>query len=212
MHQSTINQNGIILFFINIFLIAKFEIKNFMTYDIVVIGGGIVGTASAMALQKTGKYKVCILEAEKNLSMHQTGNNSGVVHSGLYYKPGSLKAQNCTEGRELLYNFCKEYNIKYEKCGKLVVAQNKNDIPALDELEKRGRANGLEGLKRLKKEELKNYEPAVSGIEGLHVPQTGIVDYIQVTETYAKIIIELGGEIKTNHKFLSLRREGETIR
>ncbi len=168
-----------------------------------------MGTASAMALQKKGNYSVILLETENELAMHQTGNNSGVIHSGLYYKPGSLKALNCIEGRRLLYDFCLEHNIKHEQCGKLVVAVTQKDIPALEELERRGSANGLDGLKRLKKDELKEYEPHVSGIAGLYVPQTGIVDYKKVTEAYAKIILEYGGEINTGHRFISLKREGE---
>src|SRR3989339_497754 len=107
-------------------------------YDILIIGGGIVGTASAMILQKTGKYSVAVIEAEKNLAAHQTGNNSGVIHSGLYYKSGSLKAKNCVEGRKLMYKFCEDHNIKHERCGKIVVAVTREEIPALDELERRG--------------------------------------------------------------------------
>src|SRR5690606_16092700 len=113
---------------------------------------------------------------------------SGVIHSGLYYKPGSLKANNCVAGREMIYKFCEENNIEFERCGKIVVAADESDLPALNELERRGKANGLSGIKRLGKEELKEYEPHVSGIEGLLVPETGIVDYKKVTEIYAKKI------------------------
>ena len=181
-------------------------------YDIAIIGGGIIGTATAMQLQSLGNYSIVILEAEKNLAAHQTGNNSGVVHSGLYYKPGSLKAENCVTGREMMYKFCEENNIRHERCGKLVVASDETEIPSLNELERRGRANGLTGIKRLTKNEIKNYEPHVAGIEGLFVPETGIVDYIQVTETYAKKIKEKGGEIRTGTKFNSLlQKSGELI-
>jgi (S)-2-hydroxyglutarate dehydrogenase len=180
-------------------------------YDIAIIGGGIVGTATAMTLQQTGKYNVIVIEAEPKLAAHQTGNNSGVIHSGLYYKPGSLKAENCVNGRDWMYRFCEENNIKHERCGKIVVASSDAEIPALDELERRGKANGLTGIKRLKAEELKEYEPHVAGIDGLWVPQTGIVDYTDVTEAYGKKIIESGGEIRTSSRFLSLHKNGSSL-
>jgi len=154
-------------------------------YDFVIIGGGIIGAATAMALQKDSGYKILIIEAEDKLAAHQTGNNSGVIHSGLYYKPGSLKAKNCTEGRELLYRFCEENNIPYEKCGKILVAVDESELEPLKMLYERGIANGLVGLKKLNAGELKEYEPKVSGIAGLFVPQTGIVDFKKVTQVYA---------------------------
>jgi len=181
------------------------------TYDAVIIGGGIIGTATAMALQEIGIHSVLVLEAENKLAAHQTGNNSGVIHSGLYYKPGSLKAKNCVEGRELMYKFCEQHNIKHEKCGKLVVATLREEIPQLKNLEERGKANGLTGIKRLSSEELKEYEPHVKGLAGLFIAETGIVDYNQVTETYAKIILENGGKVKTNSKFLALSRDNNSL-
>lgn len=180
-------------------------------YDIIIIGGGIIGCAVAMALQKDSDFKILIIEAEDKLAAHQTGNNSGVIHSGLYYKPGSLKAKNCTDGRKLLYNFCEEHNIKFEKCGKLVIAVNENEIKSLNDLYERGIANGLEGLKKLAAVELKDYEPHVIGAAGLLVPQTGIVDFLLVTNTYAKIIKENGGGIETDCKFLSINRKGKEL-
>lgn len=180
-------------------------------YDAAIIGGGIVGTATAMALQEKGIRQVIVLEAESKLAAHQTGNNSGVIHSGLYYKPGSLKAKNCVEGRELMYNFCEKHNIKHEKCGKLVVAVNHDEILQLQKLEERGKANGLVGIKKLSEEELKEYEPHVNGVAGLFIPQTGIVDYNQVTEAYAQIISKDGGEVKTNSKFLRLSKESNLL-
>ena len=185
---------------------------NSSVYDIVIIGGGIVGTAAAMAILQKKKLSMLVIESEKELALHQTGNNSGVIHSGLYYKPGSLKAKNCTEGRELMFSFCLENNIKHERCGKLVVAVSKDELLRLDDLEERGIANGLTGLKRLKAEELKEYEPNVSGVEGLFVPQTGIVDYKEVVKKYSEKIINDGGEIKTGVKFLKLAgSSGELI-
>ncbi|MHB1688529.1 MAG: L-2-hydroxyglutarate oxidase [Ignavibacteriaceae bacterium] len=180
-------------------------------YDFAIIGGGIVGTATALSLQRIGNYSVVVLEAESKVAAHQTGNNSGVIHSGLYYKPGSLKAKNCVTGREMMYQFCSEYNIRHDRCGKVVVAASENELPALNELEQRGIANGLKGLKRLRKEEIKEYEPYAGGIAGLFVAETGIVDYTHVTETYAKIISDAGGEIKTNSKFLSLVKDGNEL-
>jgi L-2-hydroxyglutarate oxidase len=180
-------------------------------YDAVIIGGGIVGTAAAMALQEIGIHSVLVLEAENKLAAHQTGNNSGVIHSGLYYKPGSLKAKNCVEGRELMYKFCEQHNIKHDRCGKLVVAVKQEEIPMLQNLEEKGKANGLKGIKKLSLEELKEYEPHVTGLAGLFIPETGIVDYNEVTETYAKIILENGGEVKTNSKFFGLSKENNVL-
>jgi L-2-hydroxyglutarate oxidase len=155
--------------------------------DVAIIGGGIIGCATAMTLTQDKNVSVFVLEAESELAAHQTGNNSGVIHSGLYYKPGSLKAKNCVQGREAMYQFCKTHGIDHERCGKVVVATDDHEIPMLDTLEERGRANGLEGLRRLTAEEIKEYEPFAGGIEGLLVPDTGIVDYSRVTETFAAI-------------------------
>jgi L-2-hydroxyglutarate oxidase len=182
------------------------------TYDIAIIGGGIVGTAAGMSLQKDEKLSVILIEAENKFAPHQTGNNSGVIHSGLYYKPGSLKAKNCIEGRKLMYKFCEEYNILHERCGKIVVAIHDHEIPILHELEKRGIENGLIGLKRISKEEIKEYEPHADGILGLYVPETGIVDYSRVTEKYVEIIQGYGGKVLTSTKFLNLvSKNGEMI-
>ncbi len=169
-------------------------------FDLIIIGGGIVGTASALKLLEKKKLKILILEAEDSLARHQTGNNSGVIHSGLYYKPGSLKALNCTRGRDMLYEFCEQYSIPFERCGKIVVATDESELPQLTMLEERGLANGLSGIKRLSKEEIKEYEPHANGIEALYVPQTGIVDYVAVTNKYAKLILKNGGEIKLKSK------------
>jgi (S)-2-hydroxyglutarate dehydrogenase len=181
------------------------------TWDVAIVGGGIVGTATAMALLQRGRAKVLVLEAEPALAAHQTGHNSGVIHSGLYYKPGSLKARNCVEGREALYRFCEEQQVPHDRCGKLVVAIAASEIPALDDLEARGRANGLQGLRRLRADELKEFEPHVAGIAGLHVPDTGIVDYTAVTNAYARIVGERGGEIRTSARVLRVTRHNGTI-
>jgi L-2-hydroxyglutarate oxidase len=181
------------------------------TYDITIIGGGIIGTATALSILKEKPVKLLLLEAESSLAAHQTGNNSGVIHSGLYYKPGSLKAVNCTTGRDMMYAFCKEYKLQFDRCGKIVVATSQEEIPALIMLEERGKANGLAGIKRLSKSEIKEYEPHASGIDGLFVPQTGIVDYVAVTNKYAELIREKGGEIKLNSKLTAVKRDGKDL-
>ena len=173
-------------------------------FEVAVVGGGLVGLATAMALaapspwggtrsrdgRETPRRRLVVLEGEDRLAAHQSGNNSGVIHSGLYYKPGSLKARTCTSGRDELYRFCAEHDIRHERCGKLVVALTQDEVPRLDELERRGRANGLQGLRRLSAAELSQYEPHVAGIDGLHVPETGIADYPEVARTYARLIEE----------------------
>ena len=178
--------------------------------DVAVIGGGIVGAATAKALtEQAPGTNVVIVEKEASLAAHQTGNNSGVIHSGLYYRPGSLKARNCTEGREALYAFCAAEGIAHERCGKIVVAVDDTQIESLAELERRGNANGLKGLKRLDRADLKQYEPHVSGIAGLHVPQTGIVDYTAVTNAFAARVEQGGGSIMLGAKVEQVeRRDG----
>ncbi|MEM7395208.1 MAG: L-2-hydroxyglutarate oxidase [Verrucomicrobiota bacterium] len=164
--------------------------------DIVVIGGGIIGLSTARALLQLRPRSLVVLEAEKELASHQTGHNSGVIHAGLYYKPGSLKAVNCVEGREAMIRYCEENGIAYERCGKLVVATSLDERPALDELERRGRANGLDGLTRLPPEAMREREPHVAGCDGLMVPQTGIVDFREVANAFARDIVKQGGEIR----------------
>lgn len=177
-------------------------------YDVAIIGGGIVGAATAMALTQRRKMSLVILEAENQLAAHQTGHNSGVIHSGLYYKPGSLKARNCTTGREAMYQFCEIHDIPHDRCGKVVVATRYDELPALDMLEERGRANGLVGLKRLDREGINVYEPRSAGIAGLFVPQTGIVDYTAVTRKMGEIVQECGGEIRTNARVKAIHKRG----
>lgn len=175
------------------------------SFDIIILGGGIIGTATALSLKNNSKLNILLIETEKHLALHQTGNNSGVIHSGLFYKPGSLKAKNCTEGRELLYKFCDENDIEYVRCGKIVVANNDLELNAMEALFNRGVANGLKGIKKLSSAEIKNFEPHAKGISGLFVPQTGIVDFTKVTNAYARIFLEYDGVIETNCKFLSLK-------
>ena len=178
-----------------------------MQYDIAIVGGGIVGSSTAMQLAEKSGKRIVILESEGALARHQTGNNSGVIHSGLYYKPGSLKARFCTAGRERLYQFCEERRIPIERCGKIVVATREEEIPHLLNLYERGVANGLEGIRLIAREEIQEREPHIDGIQGIHVPQTGIVDYTAVTLAYGQEFEKLGGEIRLHAELLGVRRE-----
>ena len=183
------------------------------TFDLIVVGGGIVGTATALALTRAYPgLKLAILEKEDHLAAHQTGHNSGVIHSGLYYRPGSLKAQNCVAGREALYAFCAERKIAVERCGKIVVATRESELPALDELQRRGIANGLTGLERLNAAGVKEHEPHVAGIAGLYVPQTGIVDYVEVTNAYAQVVREGGGIVQIGCRVMGVKRQDQDFR
>jgi len=179
--------------------------------DIAIVGGGIVGLATALSLVQRFRVSVIVLEAESQIAQHQTGHNSGVIHSGLYYKPGSEKARNCAVGREAMYRFCAEHGIAHERCSKIVVATEERELPALEELERRGLANGLEGVRRLSAAELKEHEPHVAGVGGLHVPQTGIVDYKDVARKYAELIVNSGGEIRTNARLLAAHRRDSEL-
>ena len=179
-----------------------------MIYDIVIIGGGIIGLATAMKIkQQNPDLSIALLEKEKALARHQTGNNSGVIHSGLYYKPGSLKATNCIRGYRELIRFCEEENIPYEITGKVVVATKKEQIPLLQELLERGVQNCLDGTRQITLDELKELEPYCTGVAAIHVPQTGIVDYKQVAMAYAEKFADLGGEIVLNQKILGIRQQ-----
>ena len=179
-----------------------------MKKDVLVIGGGIVGLATAwQLLQKNPALKLTVLEKEDAVAKHQTGNNSGVIHSGLYYKPGSLKATNCITGYNLLIEFCKTHGIPFELCGKIVVATAQDEVPLLENLHKRGQQNGLQNLTWLQPEALKEHEPHVNGVAGLFVPQTGIVDYKVVAEKLAKLIRNAGGEINLGEKVIEIKAE-----
>jgi len=182
-----------------------------MTADVVIIGGGIVGCATALALTRSRDLRVTVLEKEPDLAAHQTGHNSGVIHAGLYYKPGSVKADTCTRGREALIRFCESHDIPFDRCGKLVIATDESQLPRLDELERRGKANGLTGLTRIDRERLAEYEPNVAGVAGLHVAETGIVDYRRVTEAYASAARERGTSIYTSARALSIVRSGSEV-
>lgn len=169
-------------------------------YDFVIIGGGIVGLSSAMALGKHYPHaSILVLEKESNWAYHQTGNNSGVIHSGIYYKPGSFKAKFCRAGSGSMVKFCQEHGIAHEVCGKVIVATEAEQLPLLENLYKRGLENGLE-VKRISLEEVKEIEPHVRCIEGIQVATTGLVNYRQVCQKYADLIQIQGGELRLNTK------------
>src|SRR5262245_43309672 len=178
--------------------------------EVAVAGGGLVGLATAMALARRG-LRVIVLEAEDRLARHQSGHNSGVIHSGLYYKPGSLKASLCVEGSRALYRLCAEEGIAHERCGKLVVATTPEELPRLEDLRRRGRANCLAGLRRLAAEEIRDIEPHAAGIAGLHVPETGIIDYQAVARVYARRIEAGGGQVWTGARVESVRQDGSDL-
>ncbi len=181
------------------------------SFDIAVIGGGIVGMATALALVRSYGVSLIVLETENRLAAHQTGNNSGVIHSGLYYKPGSLKARICVAGREAMYRFCQQHGIAHDRCGKVVVAVNEAELPALEELHRRGLANGLQGLRRLNGEEIRAHEPHVRGIAGLFVPETGIVDYKAVTAKYGELACQDGATIRLEAKVFAIHPAANEI-
>ena len=177
-----------------------------MRYDVIIIGGGIVGLATALrTLEQKPHLKLMILEKESLIGQHQTSHNSGVIHSGIYYKPGSLKAKNCISGYHQLIEFCDMHGIKYDICGKIVVATDEYQLPQLDELRRRGEANGLKGIRVLEKEEIREYEPYANGIKALYVPQTGIIDYADVIKKYSELVVSFGGEIHCSEKVIELQ-------
>jgi L-2-hydroxyglutarate oxidase len=152
-----------------------------MKYDFIIIGGGIVGLASSWRLiQNHPELKIAIIEKENSVAAHQTGHNSGVIHSGIYYKPGSLKAKNCIAGYQQMLEFCDTYGIPYDLCGKVIVATSESEIPELDKLYKRGLENGLAKISILSAEETKEIEPNVTAVKSIKVPYTGIIDYTEV--------------------------------
>src|SRR5580698_8468475 len=179
--------------------------------SIIIIGGGIVGLATGLEFtRRFPGISLAIIEKEPALSRHQTSHNSGVIHSGIYYKPGSLKARLCVEGANALVHFCQEHGVPYDICGKVIVATSKDEIPRLEELYARGQRNGLQGLRMLNGEEIREIEPHAAGIQGIHVPSTGIVDYARVSEEYGEIIATRGGVIYFSHEVTGLKRSGKS--
>src|SRR5438874_144645 len=164
-------------------------------YDVIIAGAGLVGLASAIKiLEKKPNVKLLIAEKENGEAKHQSGHNSGMIHSGIYYKPGSLKAKNCIDGYNQLIKFCDNENIPYEICGKVIVAVNEKELGALENIYERGIANGLSKIRKIDKDELREIEPYAAGIKAIYVPYTGIVDYKTVSRKYAELICNKGGE------------------
>lgn len=182
------------------------------SWDVIVVGAGIIGLSSAMEISRRHPSKrILILDKESQPGLHQSGHNSGVIHAGLYYRPGSLKAQTCREGASSMVAFAKAHEIDYEICGKAVVATNPEEIPRLEELHRRGEANGIEGIKVLGVEQLKEFEPHTSGVKALWIPSTGIIDYPAVVRTYARIIEEAGQEIRLGAEVTGIEKRGGEI-
>ena len=181
-------------------------------FDIVIVGAGIVGLATAMDLAtRRPNLRLVVLEKENTVAAHQTGNNSGVIHAGLYYKPGSLKAQMVVEGARRMVAFCQEHELPYELCGKVVVATTEQELPRLEELHRRGTANGVVGLAKITAEGISEREPHAAGLEGLWSPNTGIVDYMAVSLKYAEIVTEHGGEVRLNTKVIGISQTSDGL-
>jgi L-2-hydroxyglutarate oxidase len=191
---------------------VRLFLRELMTYDIAVVGGGIVGLSFAMqATEQSAHLRVVVLEKEAGVARHQTGHNSGVIHSGVYYKAGSLKARLCVAGAREMVEFCAQQGIPHEVCGKLIVATNAEEAARLDELQARGVGNGLEGLQLLEREAMLEIEPHVGGVRALQVPSTGITDYAAVTAKYAEIATTRGAEVKTNAGVVGFDRSGSAV-
>lgn len=176
-------------------------------YDVIVIGGGVVGLGVALEItRRFPRVRLLLLEKEDRVARHQSGHNSGVIHSGVYYKPGSLKAGLCVTGAAAMIEFCREQGIAHEVCGKVIVATQSDELPRLEELRRRGEANGLVGLRMIGPEELREIEPHARGVQALVVPSTGITNYAVVCEKYAEIISARGGKVLTSAATTGIRR------
>lgn len=177
-----------------------------MVYDITIVGAGIVGLATGLKLlEQRPDLKLLIIDKEVSLAAHQTGHNSGVIHSGIYYKPGSLKARNCREGFDKLLEFARQNGIPYELCGKVIVATSDEELPRLKDLYERGQANGVPDLEMISPERLAELEPHAAGVQALYSPSTGIIDFSTVAEAYGAVISNTGGEIILNSKVTGIK-------
>ena len=181
-------------------------------YGVIIIGGGVVGLGVALEMtRRFPRLRLLLVEKEDGVARHQSGHNSGVIHSGVYYKPGSLKARLCVTGAAAMVEFCREHGVAHEVCGKVIVATAAEELPGLQELMRRGEANGLSGLRLIGPEELREFEPHARGIQGLVVPSTGITDYAKVCEKYAELISAAGGTVLTSAAATGIRRVANEI-
>jgi (S)-2-hydroxyglutarate dehydrogenase len=181
--------------------------------DLTIVGGGIVGLAVARELtRRHPRASLCVLEREAEIGTHQTGHNSGVIHAGVYYVPGSLKARLCAEGAREMYEYCEQRGIAHERCGKVIVATDASELSRLDELERRGRANGVPGLRRIDAVGIEELEPHARGIAGLHSPETGIADFAVVARSYARDVLEAGAMVATGCGVQGVSVTGRAVR
>jgi (S)-2-hydroxyglutarate dehydrogenase len=182
-------------------------------YSVIIIGGGAVGLGVALEIaRRLPHLRLLLIEKEDRVARHQSGHNSGVIHSGVYYKPGSLKARLCVTGAAAMVEFCREHGIAHNVCGKVIVATHADELPRLEELRKRGEANGLTGLRLVGPEELREIEPHAAGLQALVVPSTGVTDYAKVCEKYAELISAAGGTVLTSAAATGIRRmPGEIV-
>lgn len=183
-----------------------------MIYDYIVVGAGLVGLSTAYKLKlQCPDSRILILEKENEVCQHQSGHNSGVIHSGIYYKPGSLKAKNCIEGYSSIVSFAREYGIKHDICGKIIVATSNEELALLDNIYKRGVENGLQNLEYLTREQFREIEPHCEGVRAVKVPQTGIIDFPEVAEKLAELFTELGGEIKFQQEVQKISESSQIV-
>jgi L-2-hydroxyglutarate oxidase len=182
-------------------------------YDLAVVGAGIIGLATARELlARRPELRVAVIDAAGEVGTGQTGHNSGVIHAGIYYKPGSLKARMCVEGAARLYDYCEQHGIAVDRCGKVIVALHESELERLDELKRRGRANGVPGLRRLRAEEITELEPHCAGIAGLHSPNTGIIDFGVVARALADDVRAAGGELALGRTVTGVQAANGAVR
>jgi (S)-2-hydroxyglutarate dehydrogenase len=183
-----------------------------MTYDLVIVGGGIVGLATAReTIMRFPHLRILVLEKETEIASHQAAHNSGVIHAGIYYTPGSLKAKACVEGHRLIMQYAEERGVPYERCGKVIVALDESELPRLNTLFERGNKNGVQGLEMITPERLKEIEPYATGIAAIYSPNTGIIDYAKVAHAYADDFTRCGGEIRTGSKVVGITAGKESV-
>src|SRR5699024_660577 len=180
-------------------------------YDVVIVGGGILELSTGMAIDKQYHgIKVIVIEKESEVAKHQTGNNSGVIHSGIYYTPGSFKARFAKQGSKEMQEFCKKHDVPYDMCGKVIVASNEEELPLLEDLYERGLENELD-IEKIDQARLKEIEPHIAGVAGIRVPQAGIVDYTAVSKKFTEIIQSNGGEILLDTEIMKIREHSDSV-